>query len=373
MAWFKSLPEHLSTKQRKIAEEIIKEITTRLQFLIDVGLTYLALNRSSKSLSGGEAQRIRLATQIGSQLTGVLYILDEPSIGLHQRDNKRLINSLKSLRDIGNSVIVVEHDEEMIQEADYVVDIGPKAGVNGGDIIFQGTPKELLKANTITADYMSGRKKIEIPTQRRKGNGKEIILKGCTGNNLKNITVKFPLGVMIGVTGVSGSGKSTLINETLYPILNAHFFNGVKKPMPYKSIEGLEHIDKVIDIDQSPIGRTPRSNPATYTGVFSEIRNLFTQVPEAQIRGYKPGRFSFNVKGGRCETCEGSGLKVIEMNFLPDVYVPCETCKGKRFNRETLEVRYKGKSIADVLDMTISEAVKFFEPIPKIYRKLKIY
>ena len=371
LAWFKSLPEHLSTKQRKIAEEIIKEITTRLQFLIDVGLTYLALNRSSKSLSGGEAQRIRLATQIGSQLTGVLYILDEPSIGLHQRDNKRLINSLKSLRDIGNSVIVVEHDEEMIQEADYVVDIGPKAGVNGGDIIFQGTPKELLKANTITADYMSGRKKIEIPTQRRKGNGKEIILKGCTGNNLKNITVKFPLGVMIGVTGVSGSGKSTLINETLYPILNAHFFNGVKKPMPYKSIEGLEHIDKVIDIDQSPIGRTPRSNPATYTGVFSEIRNLFTQVPEAQIRGYKPGRFSFNVKGGRCETCEGSGLKVIEMNFLPDVYVPCETCKGKRFNRETLEVRYKGKSIADVLDMTISEAVKFFEPIPKIYRKLK--
>jgi len=284
---------------------------------------------------------------------------------------KELINSLKSLRDIGNSVIVVEHDEEMIQEADYVVDIGPKAGVNGGDIIFQGTPKELLKANTITADYMSGRKRIEIPTQRRKGNGKEIILKGCTGNNLKNVTVKFPLGVMIGVTGVSGSGKSTLINETLYPILNAHFFNGVKKPMPYKSIEGLEHIDKVIDIDQSPIGRTPRSNPATYTGVFSEIRNLFTQVPEAQIRGYKPGRFSFNVKGGRCETCEGSGLKVIEMNFLPDVYVPCETCKGKRFNRETLEVRYKGKSIADVLDMTISEAVKFFEPIPKIYRKLK--
>ena len=371
LAWFKELPQHISTKQQKIASEIIKEITTRLQFLIDVGLTYLSLNRSSKSLSGGEAQRIRLATQIGSQLTGVLYILDEPSIGLHQRDNQRLINSLKSLRDIGNSVIVVEHDEEMIQEADYVVDIGPKAGVNGGEIIFKGTPKELLKANTLTADYMSRRKQIEVPAERRKGNGKEIILKGCTGNNLKNVTVKFPLGVMIGVTGVSGSGKSTLINETLYPILNAHFFNGVKKPMPYKSIEGLEHIDKVIDIDQSPIGRTPRSNPATYTGVFNEIRTLFTQVPEAQIRGYKPGRFSFNVKGGRCETCEGSGMKVIEMNFLPDVYVPCETCKGKRFNRETLEVRYKGKSIADVLDMTISEAVQFFEPIPKIYRKLK--
>ena len=371
LAWFKELPQHISDKQQKIASEIIKEISTRLQFLIDVGLTYLSLNRSSKSLSGGEAQRIRLATQIGSQLTGVLYILDEPSIGLHQRDNQRLINSLKSLRDIGNSVIVVEHDEEMIQEADYVVDIGPKAGVNGGEIIFKGTPEELLKASTITADYMSKRKKIEVPAERRKGNGKEIVLKGCTGNNLKNITVKFPLGLMIGVTGVSGSGKSTLINETLYPILNAHFFNGVKKPMPYKSIEGLEHIDKVIDIDQSPIGRTPRSNPATYTGVFSEIRNLFTQVPEAQIRGYKPGRFSFNVKGGRCETCEGSGLKVIEMNFLPDVYVPCETCKGKRFNRETLEVRYKGKSIADVLDMTISEAVQFFEPIPKIYRKLK--
>ena len=371
LAWFKELPQHISEKQQKIASEIIKEISTRLQFLIDVGLTYLSLNRSSKSLSGGEAQRIRLATQIGSQLTGVLYILDEPSIGLHQRDNQRLINSLKSLRDIGNSVIVVEHDEEMIQEADYVVDIGPKAGVNGGEIIFKGTPQELLKASTITADYMSKRKKIEVPVERRKGNGKEIVLKGCTGNNLKNITVKFPLGLMIGVTGVSGSGKSTLINETLYPILNAHFFNGVKKPMPYKSIEGLEHIDKVIDIDQSPIGRTPRSNPATYTGVFSEIRNLFTQVPEAQIRGYKPGRFSFNVKGGRCETCEGSGLKVIEMNFLPDVYVPCETCKGKRFNRETLEVRYKGKSIADVLDMTISEAVQFFEPIPKIYRKLK--
>ena len=369
--WFKFLPEKISGKQLKIATEIIKEISSRLQFLVDVGLTYLSLGRSSKSLSGGEAQRIRLATQIGSQLTGVLYILDEPSIGLHQRDNKRLINSLKALRDIGNSVIVVEHDEEMILEADYVIDIGPKAGINGGKIIFEGTPKQMMKAQTITADYISKRKQIFTPKERRKGNGKEIILKGCTGNNLKNISVSFPLGKMIGVTGVSGSGKSTLINETLYPILNAHFFNAVKKPMPYQNIEGLEHVDKVIAIDQSPIGRTPRSNPATYTGVFSEIRTLFTQTPEAMIRGYKPGRFSFNVKGGRCETCEGSGLKVIEMNFLPDVYVECETCKGKRFNRETLEIRYKGKSIADVLDMTISESVVFFENIPKIYRKLK--
>ncbi|AEK23070.1 excinuclease ABC subunit UvrA [Capnocytophaga canimorsus] len=369
--WFAVLPEKISEKQQKIASEIIKEISTRLQFLVDVGLTYLSLSRSSKSLSGGEAQRIRLATQIGSQLTGVLYILDEPSIGLHQRDNKRLINSLKALRDIGNSVIVVEHDEEMILEADYVIDIGPKAGKNGGEIIFQGTPKQMMASNTITADYISGRKQINTSKERRKGNGKEIILRGCTGNNLKNVSVTFPLGKMIGVTGVSGSGKSTLINETLYPILNAHFFNAVKKPMPYESIEGLENIDKVIAIDQSPIGRTPRSNPATYTGVFSEIRTLFTQTPEAMIRGYKPGRFSFNVKGGRCETCEGSGLKVIEMNFLPDVYVECETCKGKRFNRETLEVRYKGKSIADILDMTISESVVFFENIPKIHRKLK--
>ncbi|GIM54153.1 excinuclease ABC subunit UvrA [Capnocytophaga cynodegmi] len=369
--WFAVLPEKISEKQQKIASEIIKEISTRLQFLVDVGLTYLSLSRSSKSLSGGEAQRIRLATQIGSQLTGVLYILDEPSIGLHQRDNKRLINSLKALRDIGNSVIVVEHDEEMILEADYVIDIGPKAGKNGGEIIFQGTPKQMMVSNTITADYISGRKQINTSKERRKGNGKEIILRGCTGNNLKNVSVTFPLGKMIGVTGVSGSGKSTLINETLYPILNAHFFNAVKKPMPYESIEGLENIDKVIAIDQSPIGRTPRSNPATYTGVFSEIRTLFTQTPEAMIRGYKPGRFSFNVKGGRCETCEGSGLKVIEMNFLPDVYVECETCKGKRFNRETLEVRYKGKSIADILDMTISESVVFFENIPKIHRKLK--
>ncbi len=369
--WFEELPQHISSKQQKIASEIIKEISTRLQFLVDVGLTYLSLGRSSKSLSGGEAQRIRLATQIGSQLTGVLYILDEPSIGLHQRDNKRLINSLKSLRDIGNSVIVVEHDEEMILEADYVIDIGPKAGKNGGQIIFEGTPTQMMEAQTVTADYISRRKQIEIPKERRKGNGKEIVLRDCTGNNLKNVTVHFPLGKMIGVTGVSGSVKSTLINETLYPILNAHFFNAVKKPMPYESIEGLENIDKVIAIDQSPIGRTPRSNPATYTGVFSEIRTLFTQTPEAMIRGYKPGRFSFNVAGGRCETCEGSGVKVIEMNFLPDVYVECETCKGKRFNRETLEVRYKGKSIADVLDMTISESVVFFENIPKIHRKLK--
>ncbi|WP_172918407.1 excinuclease ABC subunit UvrA [Capnocytophaga canis] len=371
LAWFENLPKKLTKRQLQIASEIIKEISNRLQFLVDVGLTYLSLNRSSKSLSGGESQRIRLATQIGSQLTGVLYILDEPSIGLHQRDNQRLINSLKSLRDIGNSVIVVEHDEEMILEADYVVDIGPKAGKDGGQIIFEGTPQQMMDAKTTTADYISRRKQIHIPEKRRKGNGKSLILSGCSGNNLKNITVTFPLGMMIGVTGVSGSGKSTLINETLYPILNAHFFNAVKKPMPYKKIEGLEHIDKVIAIDQSPIGRTPRSNPATYTGVFSEIRTLFTQTPEAMIRGYKPGRFSFNVKGGRCETCEGSGLKVIEMNFLPDVYVECETCKGKRFNRETLEVRYKGKSIADVLDMTIAEAVIFFENIPKIYRKLK--
>lgn len=371
LVWTKGLHEVISERQRKIASEIIKEITARLQFLTDVGLTYLTLGRSSKSLSGGEAQRIRLATQIGSQLTGVLYILDEPSIGLHQRDNQKLIQSLKSLRDLGNSVIVVEHDEDMILEADYVIDIGPKAGKNGGQIIFQGTPKQMKLAPTLTAEYISKSKKIEIPLQRRKGNGKQIVLNGCTGNNLKNVTVAFPLGMMIGVTGVSGSGKSTLVNETLYPILSTHFYNSVKKPKPYQSIQGLEHIDKVIDIDQSPIGRTPRSNPATYTGVFAEIRNLFTQTTEAQIRGYKPGRFSFNVKGGRCETCEGSGLKTIEMNFLPDVYVTCEVCSGKRFNRETLEIRYKGKSISDILDMTITESVAFFENIPKIHRKLK--
>ncbi|UOB17423.1 excinuclease ABC subunit UvrA [Abyssalbus ytuae] len=370
-SFFKELPAHLSEKQFKIAEEVLKEITARISFLLDVGLDYLSLDRSSKSLSGGEAQRIRLATQIGSQLVGVLYILDEPSIGLHQRDNARLIKSLEALRDIGNSVIVVEHDKDMIEQADYIIDIGPRAGRHGGEIISEGPPKEIFKHHTLTADYLNGTKQIEIPGKRREGNGKFIELKGCTGNNLKNIDVKFPLGKMIGVTGVSGSGKSTLINETLYPILNAHFFNAVKKPMPYKSIKGLEYVDKVIDINQSPIGRTPRSNPATYTGVFSEIRSLFTQTPEAMIRGYKPGRFSFNVKGGRCETCEGAGVRVIEMNFLPDVYVECETCQGKRFNRETLEIRYKGKSIADVLAMTINEAVDFFENIPKIHRKLK--
>ncbi|MEL0649835.1 excinuclease ABC subunit UvrA [Algibacter sp. TI.3.09] len=369
--WFKNLNEHLSEKQLKIAEEVIKEIKSRLQFLLDVGLNYLSLNRSSKSLSGGEAQRIRLATQIGSQLVGVLYILDEPSIGLHQRDNEKLINSLVSLRDIGNSVIVVEHDKDMIERADYVIDIGPKAGKHGGNIISIGTPEELKTHDTLTADYLNGKQEIEIPKKRREGNGKFLELKGCTGNNLKNVSVKFPLGKMIGVTGVSGSGKSTLINETLYPILNAYYFNGVKKPMPYKSIKGLEHIDKVIDINQSPIGRTPRSNPVTYTGTFSEIRALFAKIPEAMIRGYKAGRFSFNVKGGRCETCQGGGLRVIEMNFLPDVYVECETCQGKRFNRETLEIRYKGKSISDVLNMTIDEAVDFFEHIPKIYRKVK--
>ena len=369
--WFDDLENHLSDTQLKIASEIIKEVKTRLQFLIDVGLTYLALDRSSKSLSGGEAQRIRLATQIGSQLVGVLYILDEPSIGLHQRDNERLIKSLLSLRDIGNSVIVVEHDKDMIEHADYVIDIGPAAGKFGGEIVSEGTPSELLTHNTLTAQYLNGTKEIEIPSKRRKGNKHTLELTGATGNNLKNVSIKLPLGIMIGVTGVSGSGKSTLINETLYPILNAHFFNGVKVPMPYKKIKGLEHLDKVIDINQSPIGRTPRSNPATYTGVFSEIRSLFAIVPEALIRGYKPGRFSFNVQGGRCETCRGGGLRVIEMNFLPDVYVACETCQKKRFNRETLEIRYKGKSIYDVLEMTINEACDFFEKIPKIYRKLK--
>ena len=369
--WFNDLHNHLSEKQILISEEIIKEIKTRIQFLLDVGLEYLSLNRSSKSLSGGEAQRIRLATQIGSQLVGVLYILDEPSIGLHQRDNEKLIKSLVSLRDIGNSVIVVEHDKDMIEAADYVIDIGPKAGKYGGEIISIGTPKELLTHHTLTADYLNGTKQIEVPKKRREGNGKYLELKGCTGNNLKNVSIKLPLGKMIGVTGVSGSGKSTLINETLYPIMNAYYFNGVKKPMPYKSIKGLEHIDKVIDINQSPIGRTPRSNPATYTKTFDEIRSLFAKIPEAMIRGYKAGRFSFNVKGGRCETCQGGGLRVIEMNFLPDVYVECETCQGKRFNRETLEIRYKGKNISDVLNMTINEAVDFFEHIPKINNKLK--
>lgn len=370
-AWFENLDASLSEKQLKIGAEVTKEIRTRIQFLVDVGLTYLSLDRSSKSLSGGEAQRIRLATQIGSQLVGVLYILDEPSIGLHQRDNEKLINSLVSLRDIGNSVIVVEHDKEMIERADHVIDIGPRAGKYGGNIISEGTPKDLLKHHTLTAQYLNGEKEIEIPEKRRKGNGNFIELKGATGNNLKNVSIKIPLGKMIAVTGVSGSGKSTLINETLYPIMNAHYFNGVKIPMPYKSIKGLDHCDKVIDINQSPIGCTPRSNPATYTGAFGEIRTLYAKTPESLIRGYKPGRFSFNVTGGRCETCKGGGLRVIEMNFLPDVYVECETCHGKRFNRETLEIRYKGKSISDVLEMTIQEATSFFEHIPKLYRKLK--
>ena len=369
-AFIADLPKQLTKKDLKIAKGIIKEISDRLGFLKDVGLTYLSLNRGSKTLSGGEAQRIRLATQIGSQLVGVLYILDEPSIGLHQRDNHKLIDSLKALRDLGNTVIVVEHDEDMIKSADHVIDIGPGAGKHGGEIISQGKPDKIDK-NSLTGQYISGKKKIEVPKKRRKISGKKLTLKGATGNNLKTIDVSFPLGTLIGVTGVSGSGKSTLINNTLYPIMNNHFFNGVKPILPYKKINGLKNLDKVIDIDQSPIGRTPRSNPVTYTGVFSEIRSLFAKTPEASIRGYKPGRFSFNVKGGRCETCNGGGLKVIEMSFLPDVYVECETCMGKRFNRETLEIRYKGKSISDVLEMNIEEATEFFEPIPNIYRKLK--
>ncbi len=369
--WFVDIEKRLSKKQLIIAAEILKEIRTRIQFLLDVGLDYLTLDRTSKSLSGGEAQRIRLATQIGSQLVGVLYILDEPSIGLHQRDNQKLINSLVKLRNIGNSVLVVEHDKDMIEHADFVLDIGPGAGIHGGNIESNGTFKDLKKSRTLTADYLAGRKSITVPQKRRKGNGKSIKITGATGNNLKNITVAFPLGKMICVTGVSGSGKSTLINETLYPILNQYIYKAVKEPMPYKKVVGIENIDKVIDIDQSPIGRTPRSNPATYTGVFGEIRNLFAKTPEAAIRGYKPGRFSFNVKGGRCETCQGGGVRVIEMNFLPDVHVECETCQGKRFNRETLEIRYKGKSISDILEMTINQAVDFFEHIPKIYNKLK--
>jgi excinuclease ABC subunit A len=369
--WFQNLDPKLSERQVIIATEILKEIKTRIQFLLDVGLDYLALDRTSKSLSGGEAQRIRLATQIGSQLVGVLYILDEPSIGLHQRDNQKLIDSLVKLRDIGNSVLVVEHDKDMIEHADFVFDIGPGAGIHGGEIVSEGTFQEIKNHSTLTADYLAGRRQIEVPKIRRKGNGKSIKITGATGNNLKNVSAEFPLGKMICVTGVSGSGKSTLINETLYPILNKHIYRGVKEPMPYKKITGLEHIDKVIDIDQSPIGRTTRSNPATYTGVFSEIRSLFSKTPEASIRGYKPGRFSFNVKNGRCEACQGGGVRIIEMNFLPDVHVECETCLGKRFNRETLEIRYKGKSIADTLEMTIDHAVEFFKLIPKIHSKLK--
>jgi len=369
--WFYNLDAKLSERQLTIASEILKEIKTRIQFLLDVGLDYLTIDRTSKSLSGGEAQRIRLATQIGSQLVGVLYILDEPSIGLHQRDNQKLIDSLVKLRDIGNSVLVVEHDKDMIEHADFVFDIGPGAGMHGGEIVSEGTYQEIKEHPTLTADYLGGRREIEVPKNRRKGNGKSIKITGASGNNLKNVTAEFPLGKMICVTGVSGSGKSTLINETLYPILNKHIYRGVKEPMPYKKITGLEHIDKVIDIDQSPIGRTTRSNPATYTGVFSEIRSLFAKTPEAAIRGYKPGRFSFNVKGGRCETCQGGGVRIIEMNFLPDVHVECETCQGKRFNRETLEIRYKGKSIADVLEMTMDHAVEFFKLIPKIHSKLK--
>ena len=369
--WFDGVENKLSDRQNIIAVEIIKEIKTRIGFLLDVGLNYLTLNRSSKSLSGGEAQRIRLATQIGSQLVNVLYILDEPSIGLHQRDNERLINALKNLRDIGNSILVVEHDKDMILHSDYVIDMGLAAGVHGGKVVAQGTPKQLMKENTLTTDYLNGTREIKIPEERRKGNGHTLTLKGATGHNLKNVSIDIPLGELVLVTGVSGSGKSSLITNTLYPILNHHFFRAKAKPLPYAKIEGLENIDKVIEIDQSPIGRTPRSNPSTYTGVFSDIRALYVQLPEAKIRGYKPGRFSFNVKGGRCETCQGAGMKIIEMNFLPDVQVPCETCNGKRYNRETLEVRYRGKSISDVLDMSIDEAVTFFENIPSIYRKIK--
>ncbi len=370
-AWVDEAHTFMNEKQLTIAREILREISTRLTFLLDVGIDYLNLNRPARSLSGGEAQRIRLATQIGSQLTGVLYILDEPSIGLHQRDNHKLIQALKDLRDIGNSVIVVEHDKDTMLAADYVLDIGPGAGRHGGEIVAQGTPEEIMQQHTCTTDYLSGKKQIQVPQKRREGNGKELILRGASGNNLKNIDVAFPLGKLICVTGVSGSGKSTLINETLYPILSRHFYRSIKEPLPYQAIEGLEHIDKVIEIDQTPIGRTPRSNPATYTKVFDEIRKLFGQLPEAKIRGYKPGRFSFNVKGGRCETCKGAGVQTIEMNFLPDVYVVCEDCQGKRYNRETLEVRYKGKSINDVLNMTINQAVEFFENIPSIVHKLK--
>ncbi|WP_373837609.1 excinuclease ABC subunit UvrA [Bacteroides heparinolyticus] len=371
-AWLTNVDSFLSSKQQQIAGEILKEIRTRLKFLLDVGLDYLSLNRTAVSLSGGESQRIRLATQIGSQLVNVLYILDEPSIGLHQRDNQRLIHSLKELRDIGNSVIVVEHDKDMMLAADYVIDMGPKAGRMGGEVVFAGTPREMLQTHTLTSQYLNGERGIEVPAKRREGNGHSLWLRGAKGNNLKNVNVEFPLGKLICVTGVSGSGKSTLINETLQPILSQRFYHSLQDPLEYGSIEGLEYIDKVVNVDQSPLGRTPRSNPATYTGVFSDIRNLFVGLPEAKIRGYKPGRFSFNVSGGRCEACQGNGYKTIEMNFLPDVYVPCEVCHGKRYNRETLEVRFKGKSIADVLDMTINRAVEFFENVPQILNKIKV-
>ena len=370
--WLMDVDKYLSNKQQQIAAEVLKEIRTRLKFLLDVGLDYLSLNRSAVGLSGGESQRIRLATQIGSQLVNVLYILDEPSIGLHQRDNQRLINSLKELRDLGNSVIVVEHDKDMMLAADYVIDMGPKAGRLGGEVVFAGTPQQMLQTHTLTSQYLNGERTIQIPSTRRVGCGKSLILKGARGNNLKGVDVEFPLGKLICVTGVSGSGKSTLINETLQPILSQKFYRSLKEPLPYDSIEGLEHIDKVVNVDQSPIGRTPRSNPATYTGVFSDIRNLFVGLPEAKMRGYKAGRFSFNVRGGRCEACQGNGYKTIEMNFLPDVYVPCEVCHGKRYNRETLEVRFKGKSISDVLDMTINRAVEFFENVPQILNKIKV-
>ena len=371
MTWLDEAEKHLDERQKAIATEILKEIRTRIKFLLDVGLDYLSLNRQSATLSGGESQRIRLATQIGSQLVNVLYILDEPSIGLHQRDNERLIRSLKDLRDIGNTVVVVEHDKDMMLSADYIIDIGPMAGRKGGEVVFQGTPKDMLKTHTITAEYLNGVRTIAVPKERRKGNGKYITIRGAKGNNLKNVDISFPLGELIVVTGVSGSGKSTIINETLQPILSQHFYRSLKKPMAYDSVEGIDNIDKVVNVDQSPLGRTPRSNPATYTGVFSDIRSLFVGLPEAKVRGYKPGRFSFNVKGGRCETCKGNGYRTIEMNFLPDVMVPCEVCHGKRYNRETLEVRYKGKSIADVLDMTINQAVEFFENVPAILQKIK--
>ena len=371
-AWFDGLELRLDKKQNAIAKDVLKEIRERLQFLLNVGLTYLSINRPTKTLSGGESQRIRLATQIGSQLQGITYILDEPSIGLHQRDNQRLIDALKHLRDIGNNVLVVEHDKDIMLASDYLIDIGPKAGRFGGNIVMQGTPKEVLESNSETALYLSGVKKIEIPKERRKGNGQHIELKEVTGNNLKKVSVQFPLGKLIVVTGVSGSGKSTLINETLYPIIAKHCYKSKAMPMPHKSIKGLEHIDKVIEIDQSPIGRTPRSNPATYCGFFTDVRTLFASVPEAKIRGYTAGRFSFNVKSGRCEVCEGGGMRVIEMNFLPDVYVHCEKCNGKRYNKETLEIRYKGKSISDVLNMSVDEAVDFFQPVPFIYRKIKV-